>query len=299
MASASTETLQLTPQPPFEFSQSLAFIRGFTPCSGDHICADRTLTTGGYAGDCPFIVRVTETKTLSVEVQWITERGDKEAVAEWLRRFLSLDDDLTGLYEAAETDPAFERVVDEMYGYHHVRFTTPFEAACWAALSQRTPMQVAKGLKQSLVEACGRTVQIDGQEVLLFPTPEMVANNAPAVKNAIDHDRKSKTVLAAAEAFVGDDLATLGDAALRDRLGAIWGFGEWSSEFIALRGFGRLSKLPRTEARLREAVADLYELDTDEADDTDLDRLSEPYAPLEGYWAHYIRIWAFRKQTAD
>lgn len=301
MATRPAETLQLTPRQPFAFGQSLAFIQGFAPCSGDHVCAERTLTTGGYAGESPFVVRVTEAdaETIDVEVEWLAGRGDGVAVAEWLRGFLSLDDDLTGLYEAAETDPPFGRVVDELNGYHHVRFTTPFEAACWAALSQRTPMGVARGLKRSLVEACGRVVKIDGQEVLLFPTPEMVADNAAAVEDAIGHDRKRKTVLAAAEAFEDDDLSTLGDDALRDRLEAVWGFGEWSSEFVALRGFGRLSGLPRTETRLREAVANLYELDTEEADDSDLDRLSEPYAPLAGYWAHYIRIWAFRNQGAD
>lgn len=301
MAQSSTETLRIRPQQPFEFDQSLAFIQGFAPCSGDHITGDGRLTTGGYADDRPFVVRVTEAgpETLDVEIEWLAGRGDEAAVAEWLRGFLSLDDDLTELYETADTDPAFERVVEDLYGYHHVRFTTPFEAACWAALSQRTPMQVARGLKRSLVEACGRIAHVDGREVLLFPTPEMVVANAPAVEAAIDHDRKRKTVLAAAEAFEIEDLSRLGDEPLRERLAAIWGFGDWSSEFIALRGFGRLSGLPRTETRLREAVADLYELNTDEASDSDLDRLSEPYAPREGYWAHYIRIWAFRQQAAD
>lgn len=297
MAQSSTETLQITPQQPFAFSQSLSFIRGFTPCSGDQISTERTLTAGGYTDGSPFVVDVTErdTETLDVDIEWLAERGDNGAVAEWLRGFLSLDDDLRGLYEAADADPAFRRVVDELYGYHHVRFTTPFEAACWAALSQRTPMQVARGLKRSLVEAWGRIVRVDGQEVLLFPTPEMVVDNAPAVEKAINHDRKLKTVLAAAETFANEDLSTLEDDVLRDRLKSVWGFGEWSSEFIALRGFGRLSELPRTETRLREAVGTLYGLDNEVADDSDLDRLSEPYAPYEGYWAHYIRIWAFRK----
>ncbi|WP_396612832.1 DNA-3-methyladenine glycosylase family protein [Haloferax sp. S1W] len=289
--------LSIRPVEPFEFEQSLAFLRGFLPCSGDHRCSTHSLTVGGYADALPFVAVVTEDNedTLSVEVDWLETIGDLGAVGDWLRAFLSLDDDLTVLYETAKSDPAFERVVDDLYGYHHVRFSTPFEAACWAALSQRTPMQVSKHLKRVLVETCGRIVEDEGEEILLFPTAEMVRDDAPAVRDAIDNERKAKTVLAAADAFASEDLSALDDATLRERLTDIWGFGEWSSEFVALRGFGRLSGIPRTERRLREAVAELYELGTEQATDADLDRLSEPYEPLEGYWAHYIRVWAFRE----
>lgn len=101
MAATPAETLRITPQAPFEFTQSLAFLRGLILCSGDHACIERTLTTGG--SDSPFLARVTEAdaETLSVDI-------------EWLRGFLSLDDDLSPLYEAAETDPAFGRVVDAL-----------------------------------------------------------------------------------------------------------------------------------------------------------------------------------------
>lgn len=50
----------------------------------------------------------------------------------------------------------------------------------------------------------------------------------------------------------------------------------------------------RTERRLREAVAALYDLDGEAASDAAMDRLSAPYDPLGGYWAHYIRVWAER-----
>lgn len=259
--------LVIEPVQPFDFEHSLAFLRGFIPCSGDHICSTRTLTTGGYAGDASFVARITEADAtaLAVDVNWLDDPGDLIEMSAWLRGFLSLDDDLTNLYETAEEDPAFERVVDDLDGYHQVRFSTPFEAACWAALSQRTPMQVAHSQKRALVEACGRVVDIDGGEIPLFPTPEMVRTAAPAVRDAIDNERKTKTILAAADTFANEELTALDDEYLRERLEEIWGFGEWSSEFVALRGFGRLSEIPRTERRLREAVADLYELDTGEA----------------------------------
>lgn len=303
MAAASIDAdgrFTLAPVQPFDFEQSLWFLRGFLPCSGDHACSAGSLTTGGYAGDAPFVavVREEQSDELAVAVEWLDHPGDPADVASWLRDFLSLEDDLTGLYESARDDPPFARVVDDLHGYHHVRFSTPFEAACWAALSQRTPMTVAKGLKRSIVEASGRVVVVGDDEVPLFPTPDRVLAAEDEVRDAIGHSRKERTLLGAADVFATEELAALDDDALCARLAEIWGFGEWSSEFVALRGFGRLSGIPRTERRLREAVSDRYGLEAEEASDADLDRLSEPYGPLEGYWAHYIRVWAFRQSLA-
>ena len=293
--------MKVTVVPPFDFAQSLESLSGFAPCAGDHYCERERLVTGGFVEELPFVAHVTaqngEPERLSVDVRWIDDPGEEAAVAEWLSAFLSLDDDLTALYEAARDDPPFERIVQGLRGFHHVRFPTPFEAACWAALSQRTPMSLAKQQKQALVEVCGRIVEDGDQEISLFPTPKMVRAAEPAVRETIGNERKAKTLLGAAELFADEPLGELTDEVLLTRLADIWGFGEWSSEFVFLRGFGRLTRVPSTERRLRKAVADVYELDGAEASDSDLAQLSERYAPMKGYWAYYVRAWAFRREV--
>src|SRR5699024_78054 len=155
--------MNVTVIPPFELGQSIEFLNGFAPCAGDHHCERNRLITGGFAEGLPFVAHVTdrgrESDHLSLDVNWIDDHGDETAVVEWLSDFLSLSDDLTSLYEAASDDAPFEHVVEDLYGLHHVRFPTPFEAACWAALSQQTPMSLAKRQKQALIEACGRIVE--------------------------------------------------------------------------------------------------------------------------------------------
>ena len=54
------------------------------------------------------------------------------------------DDDLQPFYALAEADPPFWALVQRLYGYHQVRFFTPFENTCWAILGQRTPFAVAR-----------------------------------------------------------------------------------------------------------------------------------------------------------
>jgi DNA-3-methyladenine glycosylase II len=144
------------------------------------------------------------------------------------------------------------------------------------------------------VEVAGEVASAGGVQIALFPSPERILANRVAVEQAIAHRRKSRTLMAAAEAFLAGDLYELDDEDLVDRLEAIWGFGKWSSEFISLRGFGRLDRIPTSERRLREAVARLYGLDKSEADEEDLQRLGGRYGDHVGYWAHYIRVWVDR-----
>jgi DNA-3-methyladenine glycosylase II len=52
-----------------------------------------------------------------------------EAVRDRIGFFPSLEDDLQVFYALAEEDPAFEPVMQELYGYHQVKFLSPFEKA--------------------------------------------------------------------------------------------------------------------------------------------------------------------------
>ena len=72
------DSLVLEPTSPFEFAESLAFVRGFVPCAGDHPCTNQSLTTGGYADGVPFVAQITEGDdgSLSVAVDWVEDPGD-------------------------------------------------------------------------------------------------------------------------------------------------------------------------------------------------------------------------------
>ncbi|ADQ68172.1 3-methyladenine DNA glycosylase [Halogeometricum borinquense DSM 11551] len=292
MSLSADTTLALPAAAPFDFSQSVSFLDGFTPCADGQICRDAELVTGGFAPE-PFVAYLSPDgpDAVRAHVDWLRAAGDGSAVAAHLDNFLSLSDDLTPMYEAAQADEAFTSVVADLFGYHHVGFPTPFEAACWAALSQQTPIRVATELRDALVRAVGRVAVVDGTAVSLFPTPAMVRARPDEIRDAIGNERKTKTLLAAAEAFLEHDLANLTTDDLLTQLADVWGFGSWSAEFIALRGFGRMSILPSEESRLCTAVGDVYGIEN--ATMNDVRRCADPYGDCRGYWAHYIRVWDF------
>ncbi|WP_254535186.1 DNA-3-methyladenine glycosylase family protein [Halomarina litorea] len=288
--------MELRATEPFDLRQSLAVLARSPCCADDVRCRDDRLVTGGYADGYPYVVTVREGvgNRLVGEVEWLESSGDERIVADAVGAFLSLADDLGPLYAAADEDAVFGPVVEELWGYHQVRFPSPYAAAVWAALSKRTPTTVARAQKRDLVAACGRMVDRDGGDRLaLFPAPEMVRARSEAVGSLLD-GTKARTVLAATEAFAEEPLSTLPTSRLVSRLEDLWGFDARMAEFVALRGFGRMERPPADEYELRSTVGDLYGHGDDPTAEA-LDRLADRYEPLSGYWAHYIDVWAARR----
>lgn len=210
--------------------------------------------------------------------------------------FLSLADDLRPFYALARQDPVFSAVVDRLYGYHQVKFPTPFENACWAILTQRTSTAVAHHWKRDLIERCGGALTVDGVTYRAFPTPQDVLRAPPdEVFAVVDTLRKGEYLLAAAQAFAAVDEAWLRGGPLDDVyrwLRRVKGLGEWSAAFVLLRGLGRTERLllGRDEStfaqEIRRVAARVYSPTITAAE---IRALAERYGPWQGYWAHYLR----------
>ncbi|SFR36206.1 DNA-3-methyladenine glycosylase family protein [Halogeometricum limi] len=283
-------TLALPTAAPFDFDQSVRVLSRSAPCARGRACGESTLVTGGFAPD-PFVARVTSDGRGAVRahVEWLDGAGDGTAVAASLEASLSLSDDLSRLYEAARTDEAFAPVVRDLFGYHHVRFSTPFEAACWAAVSRQTSSAVAARRHDALARSFGRVVAVGDETVSLFPTPAMVRTRADAVRETLGDDRTTETVLALADTFLDETLADRSTPDLTERLGDVERFDPRAAEFVARRGFGRLDASPTHDDGFRAVVADRYGLDDVTGDE--VDRLAARYGDQRGYWAHYLRVW--------
>ena len=86
-----------------------------------------------------------------------------ESVADRLGFFLSIDDDVQALYDRGWEDEPFADVLDRLYGYHQVKFITPFAAAVWAVLAQRTALAQAQKRQARLMAAFGATAALEGE----------------------------------------------------------------------------------------------------------------------------------------
>lgn len=216
-----------------------------------------------------------------------------KSVVERLTFFLSLKDDLHPFYRIGREDVDFAPIIDDLYGYHQVKFLTPFENACWAVLTQRNPMNVAQKTKQVLIEKYGNQLEVYGNVYRAFPEAMQIAiADYGELLQIIRNDRRTEYLIATARAFseVDDEyLKTAPDEAVEAWLRGIKGIGEWSATFIMIRGLGRMEHVPLSETRLLAAASKVYGHGEDVGRE-ELKRLADRYGDWQGYWAHYLRV---------
>src|SRR5205085_5080105 len=229
----------LTPTPPFDFARSLDFLGFFAPMQGEQTIASQALTKVVYIEGQLIAFQLTSTGTVDaprLEYTLISEQpiseGIKSAAIDRMNFFLSLDDDLRSFYSIGRNDPDFAPIIQELYGYHQVKFLTPFETACWALLTQRNPMHMAQKMKQAIVKTYGGSIEVQGTTYQAFPEAAQLVDISEAQLLAVVRNaRKAEYLVAVINAFneVEQQFLRHGDHdEVEAWLRSIRGCGEWS-----------------------------------------------------------------------
>jgi DNA-3-methyladenine glycosylase II len=295
-----TEQGYLTAVPPFDFAKSLDFLGYFAAMQTEQVIVASSLTKAVYVVGQLVAFRLTSVGTIEEPKLAYTLYSDyplaetiKDAALDRISFFLSLDDDLRPLYQMARADADFAPIVQDLYGYHQVRFLTPFENACWAALAQRNTQTVARRMKRALTETYGGSIRVQGETYWAFPEASRLAQLSEDELVAVVHNaRKAEYLLAVIKAFNEVDehfLRTADYEEVAARLQHIRGFGEWSVGFVMLRGLGRMERVPLAEKHLLEAASRAYGHGK-ELSRSEIVKIAERYGVYQGYWAHYLRV---------
>jgi DNA-3-methyladenine glycosylase II len=291
----------LSPAPPFDFEKSLEFLGLFGPMQGEQTAAPDSLTKALSVNRRPIVFQLTSTGETENPRLGYTLFSDQpidalvqRTAADRIAFFLSLADNLRPFYAIGRDDPVFAPVVERLYGYHQVKFLTPFECACWAILTQRNAMPIARQMKQALVERFGGSLELNGVRYETFPEPICLAADPSDLQNLIRNGRRAEYLGDVARAFSEVDEAWLRAAPYEDVeawLHGIKGIGAWSAAFVMLRGLGRMERIPITEGKIPEDVSKLYG-NGQMLSVAAIQRIAAPYGAWQGYWAHYVRVAA-------
>jgi DNA-3-methyladenine glycosylase II len=287
----------LTPVAPFDFSLSLRFLEGFSPAEGEQAIAKGTVTKGLRVHGRTVVLRVAADPAATVEAPALTWRlwsqdaldtATRDAAVGRIAGFLSIEDDLASLDLRSQDDPVFSPIASRLHGLHQVRFLTPFENLCWAVMSQRAPIPVARKAKDAFVERYGDALTVDGTRHLAFPAPADVAGvTADELMEVVGNRRRADYLANVIEAWqeVGEPWLYSGPVEeVQTWLRSIEGVGEWSAAFVLFRGLGRHAPMPMTPPALT-AVRRVYgDLTPEQAEE-----LAESFAPWTGYWLMYLR----------
>ncbi|HEX4454969.1 MAG TPA: hypothetical protein VH143_29110 [Kofleriaceae bacterium] len=280
----------LTITPPFDLALSIEFLRGFSPMAGEQQLARGSIVKSWLHRGQP-IEATLSASGWGVDYALASPRpiGDaaERAIVETATQFLSADEDLAPFYALAEGDAAFAPVARRLHGLHHVRFGTPFEAACWSVINQRLGRAQARAMKAALVRRFG------APNSDAFPEPAAIAGaDERELFALLGHQRKARAVAAVTAAFASIDPSWLRTAPLGDVerwLRAIWGIGDFAAAFVLFRGLGRAIALPWGPKFVTAAQA-TYGARCDRAA---LERRAGAWGPWLGHWSLYLYAATF------
>lgn len=190
-----------------------------------------------------------------------------------VRKMFDLSLDPLFISNQFSQNPFLKDVWDEFPGLRLARGWDPFEIAMGTILGQVVSMKMASQLMGELVKSYGKNG--------LFPTPEVLAEaSLEEIKTTAGRKQAirdlSRAFLMKEIGF--SDYQNLGD--FKEKLKKIKGIGNWTVEYISLRGLGDTNAFPKEDLILKRALKAC-------GDHFDLHQM-EP-------WRGYLAVYLWRK----
>lgn len=282
---------RLEPDGPFDLDGSRRFLEGFPP-AGQRVSADGPMVLVMLSDDWQTVAVQLSQESDGVHGRVTAGHArDDSVVRGQVERVLSLDVDGSGFAAVAAHDAALGTVAAQFAGLRPMLFATPYEAACWSVLSQRTRMSHAATVRTRLADVSGGGLVVDETRRHAFPSPEVLLSvEACAGVSAVKLARLQAVAAAALHGAL--DPVTLRrlpvDDAL-DLLQQIPGIGPFSAELILVRGAGAPDVFPTRERRLHAAMAEVYEVDDPTVDK--LSQIADRWRPYRSWAALLLRTW--------
>ncbi|MEW9552146.1 DNA-3-methyladenine glycosylase [Nonomuraea sp. NPDC050783] len=272
----------LTAEGPFDFGDSLRFVEDWPATSA--LPTDGRALRFAYCAESdwlPIGVRVTAAPG-GVEVA--TTRPAGPSIRGEVARIFSLDVDGAGFAKTAGADPVLDDLRRRRPGLRPVCFWSPWEAACWAVIVQRSSMLIAARIKQRIAERYGTRLTVDGQPCLVFPPPVSLLEAGGLGLPAQKEEWVRGLARAALDGVLTTEhLRSLAPEEALAELRALPGVGPFSAGLILIRGAGAPDAFPGDEPRLFAILREAYGLPEDTP--------PAAYRGLAEAWRPY-RSWA-------
>src|SRR4051794_21876223 len=171
MPPAAPEPAVLRPRGPFSLAAAAGFLHDFAPVESGarEDVLELVLRVAGPWSPVVAEVRA-EGDAVAVRLHG-PGAADPEAACAEVARVLALDVDATAFPAVGERDPVVGGPQRPAPGLRPVLFASPYEAAAWAVLSQRTRGAQAVALRRRLAADHGDAVTTPGGVRHAFPAP--------------------------------------------------------------------------------------------------------------------------------
>ncbi len=253
---------EIVPRGRFSLAESAAFLAGWPPAAAGGTHWDGHLHLGLTPDDGEAAAGVCLQQRSGVVVAEVFGPAQTDALRRQIERIFSLDGDGDAFLAVGRRDPVVAALQARAPGFRPVNFPSPYEAAAWAVISQRTRMPQAAAIKRRLAEQLGETVSIHGELRSAFPSPERLRqlHAFPGLTGQKLERLRALADAALAGRLDAERLRLLPSEQALTQMQTLPGIGPFGAELILLRGAGAPDVLPRNEPRVLCAVAQMYGL---------------------------------------
>ena len=216
-------------------------------------------------------------------------KAARAAAERLVERVLGTRHRLRAFYRQAAGDPLLAGALRAERGLSLAGHASLFEALVTSILSQQINLSFAYSIRAELVEAFGRRARIDGETRFAFPSPRRLARESPdALRRFRLSEAKARALHGVARAFAGgeldeDELRSLDDETVVERLTALRGIGRWTAETALIRGLGRIDAFPAGDLGVVKYLARGLLGHRDTASEAEMRAFSERWRPFRSY----------------
>ena len=177
-----------------------------------------------------------------------------------LERLLGLKTDLKGFYRLAMKDPRLKPLAFQFRGMKPPRYPAVFEALVNAITCQQFTLTAGIRLLGSLVTGWGKPYPSSSSTFHAFPRPQDLAHLEVEDLRKLGYSRQKARSLVdlSREVVEGgldlEELASLEDLKVMERLIQLGGVGRWTAEYTLLRGLGRIHIFPGDDVGVRNRL---------------------------------------------
>ncbi|MEO3806434.1 hypothetical protein [Nonomuraea sp. B1E8] len=280
-----TYDFTLTAGGPFDFGASLRFVEEWPATSA--LPSDGRSLRFAYNAEADWLpIGVTATAAPGGVTVTTTRPAGPDIRGE-VARILSLDVDGSGFADLGEADPVLGDLQRRSPGLRPVCFWTPWEAACWAVIVQRSSMVIASRLKRRIAERHGARVTVEGRTYAAFPPPvSLLDAGGLGLPGQKEEWLRGLARAALDGVLTTEHLRSLSPADALAELRALPGVGPFSAGLILIRGAGAPDAFPGDEPRLFAILREAYGLPED-APPAAYRRLAEAWRPYRS-WASFL-----------
>jgi DNA-3-methyladenine glycosylase II len=233
----------------------------------------------------------------TVEVRAEPKPGRRKSFMQHMRAVLNADLSLKPFYQKARRDPKMAGVVKDLKGLKPFRPPDLFQMMVIAVTEQQISMAAAARIRQRIVTSFGSRAG----DMTVFPRPEDLASRTQEeLRSCGLSGRKAEYLIELSNKLVRGELDAanwedMPDEDLIQYLKSHRGIGEWTAEYILVRGLGRLDVVPASDLGVRKVVGRYLGGGGSPSPDEVRDIL-EPWSPWRGLLAFYLLAHGRRSQ---